>query len=124
MTKKRKILVVDDDPGIREVLEGLLSRDYRVVSAADGKGALEAFRNHRPDLTLLDMFLPDANGNDLLEAFLEERPGALVVMVTGNESLEKAREAMRLGACEYVCKPFSPDHVKDLVREKLAELKP
>lgn len=120
MTEKKKILIVDDDPDVLRVIRLLLGEDYRVLEASNAERALELFEKRKPDMVLLDMELSDARENEVLAAILESDPKAVVVMLTGNQSLGTAREAMRLGARDYVAKPFSPDHLKDVVSQHLA----
>lgn len=112
----RRILVVDDDPEIRGIIQVVLETEFQVLGVADAKQALAAFKKSPPDLTLLDMELPDAHGHSLLRKLLKAYPGTLIVMVTGNQSLARARETITLGAREYIAKPFAPDHLRSVVR--------
>jgi DNA-binding NtrC family response regulator len=116
---KKKILIVDDDADVRNVLGLLLSSEYQVFGAATGKEARGLFKKRKPHLTLLDMSLPDASGLDLLKEFLKTDPAAAIVMITANQELAVAREAMKCGACEYVSKPFAAEHVKEVIGEQL-----
>jgi len=115
----KRVLVVDDDPEIRKIIGAILEREFQVEGAADGEQALAAFKKSPPDLTLLDMELPDSHGNGLLKTLVKTYPKAVIVMVTGNQSLSAARETIKLGAREYIAKPFAPDHLRSVVRSLL-----
>ena len=103
------ILVVDDEPDIRELIkEILMDEGYEVESAADAAQARHALRTRRPDLVLLDVWLPDTDGISLLKEWSQEE-GLLspVIMISGHGTVETAVEATRLGAYDFVEKPLS-----------------
>lgn len=104
-----RILVVDDEPDIREVVKDILDDEgFEVALAADGAQAREARGKHRPDLILLDVWMPDIDGISLLREWGEA--GALdcpVVMMSGHGTVETAVEATRLGAFDFIEKPVS-----------------
>lgn len=117
---KGKILVVDDDPDIREILKDRLdSLGYSVVSAENGQEALDKVSQEEPDLMFLDLQLPLLNGLQVLKR-LKEYPELGVIIITAFGTIEKAVEAMREGAYDFITKPFSPDHL-DLVIKKALE---
>ena len=98
MTSER-ILVVDDEPDIRRLVQEILEDEqYRVVTAKDAASAREAYSNERPDLVLLDIWMPDTDGISLLKEW--SRAGALVpvVIMSGHGTVDTAVEATRLGA--------------------------
>jgi two-component system nitrogen regulation response regulator NtrX len=103
------ILVVDDEPGIRESVKDILEDEgYQVTLAGDAAAAREARRARRPDLVLLDIWMPDLDGISLLREWLEQ--GGLpcpVVMMSGHGTIETAVEATRLGAYDFIEKPIS-----------------
>jgi DNA-binding NtrC family response regulator len=103
------ILVVDDEPDIREAVKDILEDEgYRVVTAENAAAAREARRTRRPDLTLLDVWMPDVDGISLLREWNERGglPGP-VVMMSGHGTIETAVEATRLGAWDFVEKPIA-----------------
>ena len=96
-----RILVVDDHPVLREGVEALVRRqqDMRIVAqAANGREAVEQFREHRPDITLMDLRLPGSSGTDALIAIREEFPEARVIILTSSGSDAELQKAMRAGA--------------------------
>jgi len=106
------VLIVDDEANIRRMLAALLeSEGYQVASAPDGALGLEAIRRDQPDVLLLDLMLPDANGIDLLEIIARDNPGLPVVMMSGRATLSDAVRATKLGAFHFIEKPLSPEAV-------------
>jgi signal transduction histidine kinase len=100
------VLVVDDNEDIREVLGSFLATlDYRADVAFDGQQALELFRSHVYDVLICDLQMPRLEGLSLLEQVKAIDPGAVVIILTGNGTLETAVKAMRLGAYDYLLKP-------------------
>jgi two-component system response regulator ResD len=108
MTQVAKILVVDDEPNIREVVSLYLRRDgHAVVAAADGEEALELYRQTRPDLVVLDLMLPRVSGLEVCRRIQAERRVPLI-MLTARDEEEDRIVGLGLGADDYVVKPFSP----------------
>ncbi|PLX78950.1 MAG: DNA-binding response regulator [Desulfuromonas sp.] len=106
----KTILVIDDDDSLRRVVEFQLQQaGYQVETAVDGEEGIEKFRQLSPDLVLTDVQMPGLSGDEVLEAVQEEKPGTLVMVVTAFGTVEKAVEAMRSGATDYLTKPFSRD---------------
>lgn len=102
-----KILVVDDDPAVRNLVFRFLSKqDYQVESAEDGKSALAAFEQLNPDLVVLDVNLPDANGYDLCKE-MQTRTGVFVLMLTSRSDEADKIRGFTEGADDYLTKPFS-----------------
>jgi len=103
-----KVLIVDDEPNIREVVGLYLRRDgHEVVSAADGEEALDLFRSSRPDLVVLDLMLPKMNGLEVCRRMQAERRVPLI-MLTARGAEEERIVGLGIGADDYVVKPFSP----------------
>ena len=103
-----KILIVDDEPNIREVVGLYLRRDgHDVVSAADGEEALDLFRRDDPDLVVLDLMLPKLNGLEVCRRMQAERRVPLIMLTARGEEEERI-VGLSLGADDYVVKPFSP----------------
>ncbi len=117
------ILVVDDEKLIRWSLKERLTREgHNVTEAEDGKSALEAFHRETPELVLLDMKLPDTDGLSILRAIQKESQGGPeipVIVITAYSTVDTAVEAMKLGAFDYVAKPFNMDELAITVRRAL-----
>ncbi len=102
-----KILVVDDDPAIRNlVYRFLLKQGYEMESAEDGKGARLMFEQFNPDLVVLDVNLPDANGYDLCQE-MQSRTGVFVLLLTSRSDEADKIRGFNQGADDYLTKPFS-----------------
>jgi DNA-binding NtrC family response regulator len=107
-----RLLVVDDEEVIRDVLQALLEREgYEVTTAADAREALSHFDADRFDVVLLDLMLPDRPGIEVLREIKQRDPDAVVVIVTAYSSIEGAIHAMRDGAFHYIPKPFQNQEV-------------
>ncbi len=114
------ILVVDDEHLIRWSLEQQLQREgYTVLLADSGAEALRKVQAEPPDLVLLDIRLPDADGLEILERLRAGDPESLVIMITAHGGVESAVRAMKLGAYDYVIKPFDMEELKLTVRKAL-----
>jgi two-component system, NtrC family, response regulator AtoC len=114
---RKRVLVVDDEPGVRESVRILLSGDYEVTTAASGDAALEAVQRDRPHLVLLDIIMPGMDGMELLERIRVSNPGLPVVILTATKTVKTAVAAMKLGAFDYVQKPFDVDELR-LIAER------
>ncbi len=102
-----KILVVDDEPAIRNLIHRFLAKqDYQMESAEDGKSALAMFEQFNPDLVILDVNLPDANGYDLCKE-MQSRTGVFVLMLTSRTDEADKIRGFNTGADDYITKPFS-----------------
>ena len=109
------VLIVDDEQDIREMLsEWLTTWGYRPLQAEDGPEALQIVREEPVDLVLTDLRMPQMNGIELLSRIKEIRPDTAVLMLTGFGTVENAVEALKLGADDYVLKPFD---IEDLERK-------
>ncbi|HIJ97080.1 MAG TPA: sigma-54-dependent Fis family transcriptional regulator [Desulfuromonadales bacterium] len=118
--KRNKLLIVDDEHLIRWSLEqNLKKQGYEVVTAGDGEDALRLVREEQPDLVLLDMQLPGMSGIDVLEKVKEHDEDIAVIMVTANSGLDTAVNAMRLGAYDYISKPFNLDELSIIIKKAL-----
>src|SRR5437867_9518410 len=105
---KHKILLVDDQDELRKLLsESLRSRNYEVLEAADGASLKTAFSTTQPDVVLLDLRLPDADGLDLLSAIKRNWPETEVIVLSGYGTLDAAVEATKRGAFHFVTKPYN-----------------
>jgi len=116
-TLMESILIIDDEPFIRENVQRVLSEDgYRVLEAANGAQARELVASDEVDLALLDLNLGADDGLELLKSLRELDPHLLVIIITGYGSVETAVEALRLGAYDYVKKPFKADALRVIVK--------
>jgi two-component system, NtrC family, response regulator AtoC len=108
MTEKAKILLVDDEPGMLRYIKTLLEvDDHRVETASTGEEALEKVQKGlNPDLVLLDLLMPGIDGLETLESLRKLHPGAKVVMLSCVNDTKKVVQAIRLGATDYITKPF------------------
>jgi DNA-binding response OmpR family regulator len=103
----RTILVVEDEPTLRETLVDALAADgFRVVSAGDGRAALERFRAEQPDLILLDLMLPELSGIDVCRIIRAESSVPIIMLTARGSEVDKV-VGLELGADDYVTKPFS-----------------
>jgi len=114
--EKEKIIVVDDDPEICSLIDDFLSqKGYTIITASSGEEALEKFKEERPILILLDIRLPGMDGIVTLKSIrkIDEKVG--VIMITGIKDLDIFEEARKLGAYEYIVKPFDLDYLETCV---------
>ena len=115
-----RILVVDDEPSMRQMLAIVLKREGSEVTLAEnGRMAVAALERGPFDLLISDIKMPDMSGVEVLRAAKQIDPDILGIMITAFASTETAIEAMRLGACDYLSKPFDIDLLKMKVREKV-----
>jgi DNA-binding response OmpR family regulator len=118
----RSVLVVDDEPTLRETLAEALEQDgLRVVTAADGREALERFRAERPDLVLLDLMLPQVSGIEVCRIMRRESAVPIVMLTAKDSEIDKV-VGLELGADDYVTKPFSLRELMARIRSQLRRL--
>ncbi|HVN37884.1 MAG TPA: sigma-54 dependent transcriptional regulator [Myxococcota bacterium] len=108
-----RVMVIDDDPSVRDYMEALVSRQgYRVYAAADGEQALGQLDDVRPDLVTLDVVLPGVDGLETLRRIKQRMPEVPVVMLSGHGQARNIVEAMRLGATDFLRKPFEVEELE------------
>ena len=117
---KKTLLVVDDEGGIRESLKWIFKDTYDIVLAKDGRQALQVIENKPADLVLLDILLPDINGLEVLRRVKEMHRGLPVIMITATKTVRNAVEAMKLGADDYIVKPFDLEELRIIVHKTLS----
>lgn len=116
------ILVVDDEQGMREFLTVLLeNHGYHVIAASDGEQALQLIVHQPPDLVISDVRMPKVDGIGLLTGIREKHPHLPVIMMTAYASSDSTIQAMRLGADDYITKPFRIDEIRLVVEKALAK---
>lgn len=119
-----KILVIDDEPILRDSLEvALKTSGYEVLTARTGEEGLERFQKENPDLVLLDHWLPGINGDEVLRRIKEEDPEIPIIIMTAQGSIEMAVNLMKMGAFDFLVKPFELDQVEDLIKKGLERVR-
>jgi DNA-binding NtrC family response regulator len=116
---KRRILIVDDEPRVRTSLKMVLEPAYEVLQAADAQEGLDLFRREGPHLVLLDVILPGMDGLAVLEKLQAEDRSIPVIMLTGTKAVKTAVDAMKLGAADYISKPFEIDELRIIIAKAL-----
>lgn len=115
------ILIVDDEEGILTTMSQVLGDEgFRTITTTSGAEALDLVREHRPDVVFLDIWLPDKDGLEALQAILEMDTGAAVVMMSGHGTSSTAVKSIKMGAQDYLEKPLSYDQTIAAVRDALA----
>lgn len=115
------VLVVDDDAAVREALHLILDDDYLVLDAAHGRTALSMVAVTRVDLVLLDILLPEIDGLEILQELKAIEPDLPVIMTTAVKTVRTTVAAMKLGASDYVTKPFHEEELLATIRRTLEQ---
>ena len=118
---KHKILVIDDEERICLILENFLSVNYDIVSKNDGIQALEWLEGNLPDLIICDVQMPNMDGYQFLEkvrqrGYTKHTP---VIMLSGSEASKERVKCYRLGAQDFLTKPFNPEELEELIKKNL-----
>ena len=116
---KKKILIVDDEKNVRESLALLLKANFEVETLSSGEEAIENILSISPDIVFLDVFLPGLDGIDTLKAFKKQGAEMPVIMLSGSNTVKTAVEAMKLGAIDYLNKPFDVEELTNLIIDTL-----
>ena len=112
MSDRASILIVDDEEVVRRShLRSLADTGCHTEAAGDGQEALQVMERHPFDVVLLDLRMPGLDGMDVLKTIKQRWPESEVVVITGYPTIESAKEAVRLGAHDYIAKPVGPDDV-------------
>jgi two-component system sensor histidine kinase/response regulator len=115
-----KILVIDDDESLQLSLRKALAQEgYTVESALDGAAGIKKYSQTGPDIALVDLKMPGMDGMAVLEQLKSLDPDSVSIVITGHGSIESAVEAMKLGAYDFLPKPFSPDTLRIIVRRAM-----
>src|SRR5213083_3678649 len=118
-TQLPQILVIDDEMGPRESLRMLLKPNYQVHTADCVEAGIKLLKEKQPDAVITDIRMPGASGIDGLRRIREIDPHVAVIMLTGFGALETAKEALRLGANDYISKPFDAGEMRDVIERNV-----
>ena len=121
MKRRPRILVVDDDALVRQSCERILGKDYDVKLTQNGREGLALLQGESFDLALVDLKLPDITGIDILNRAPDSFPETPIIMITGYSTIKSAVEAIKMGAFDYLAKPFSPDELEAAAEKALRE---
>lgn len=114
--KKKKILVVDDEINVcRSIRQSIESEDYEVDMALSGEEAIKKDKTKLYDLIITDLMMPGISGMDLLTSLKNARPGVNVIIITGYPTIKTAVQSIKIGAFDYLPKPFTPNDLRSLV---------
>ena len=118
---KKRVLLVDDEPRVRASLRTVLEPTYEILEAADAAEGLKSFKHDAPDLVLLDVILPGTDGLAALQTMRTENRTVPVIMLTGTKSVKTAVDAMKLGAADYLSKPFDVEELQIVIERTLGK---
>ena len=120
MNERSSVLIVDDEEVVRRAhTRSLADTGCRTQAAEDGQEALRVMEEHPFDVVLLDLRMPGLDGMDVLKTMKERWPDSEVVVITGYPTIEAAKEAVRLGAHNFIAKPVGPDDVIKAANEAI-----
>ncbi len=123
-TDQHTLLIVEDDPGFSSYLKRLLRhKDLHILTANSGRQAIECIADHKVDLVLQDIGLPDIDGYQVMDQTLKNMPEALVIVMTGEVTVESAIQALRHGAYDYLRKPFEATELVNTIDNALDRIK-
>ncbi|BCO08015.1 sigma-54-dependent Fis family transcriptional regulator [Desulfolithobacter dissulfuricans] len=117
----KNVIVADDDPTARKILLRMLQPDYQAAAFADGRDALDYFLENGADIIITDLKMPRLDGMELLRRVMEVNPEVIVFVVTGYAAVDTAVNAMKMGAHDYLAKPFNPEDVLVRLERALKE---
>lgn len=121
----KTILIIDDDESIRISFKGILQRNgYEVDAAGTGRDAIEKTSKRSYDVALIDIRLPDMNGDDLLLKMRDSLPNAVKIMITGIPSIDTLTKTQKQGADAYMVKPVKTNDLLSLIEEKFSNKNP
>jgi DNA-binding NtrC family response regulator len=116
---KAHILIVDDQPEIRDMVRGTLCESYRCTTAGSAEEALLLLRAEKFGLVISDINMGGMSGLEMIPQVRASAPDTVIMMISGEQTIESAVEAMRVGAFDYIMKPFDLQHVEAAVRRAL-----
>ena len=118
MSKSKKILIVDDSEAIRISLKGILessSISCEILESGDGSDAIQSYKDNKPDVVIMDVYMPKTNGIKALQSILEFDKKAKIVMITAAAKSKLVRQSIGIGAKDYILKPFDRIIVSNVV---------
>ena len=121
-TMRKKVLIVDDEPGVRRLVRQILFRDYTVSEAQNGEEAVDMARSQKPDIILMDMMMPKMDGLSACYAIKQDestRHIPVVMLTAITHELNQRLSQSVMGASGYITKPFSPDDLLSTIRQLL-----
>ncbi len=122
MSNRSSVLIVDDEEVVRRAhLRSLEHTGCETRVAEDGNAAIKVMEQEPADVILLDLRMPGLDGMDVLKTLKTRWPDSEVVVITGYPTIESAKEAVRLGACDYIAKPVGPDDVVRAANEAMTQ---
>lgn len=118
------ILVIDDEESMRDSCSQIIVKEgFQVETAEDGSSGLKKIKEIKPDLVLIDLKMPGINGFEILEKLKEVDPNIIPVVITGYATVESAVDAMKMGAYDFLPKPFTPDELRIIIKRGLERRK-
>ncbi|AGK61833.1 hypothetical protein Asulf_01865 [Archaeoglobus sulfaticallidus PM70-1] len=114
----KRVLIVDDDPLVRSILKSMLSKEYKVYEAENGKEAIALYKVYKPDLVLMDVVMPEMDGIKASEMILKIDPNAKIIGVTAYAK-GKGKELVNAGALEVLEKPITRERLSERMRKYL-----
>ena len=118
---KKRVLLVDDEPRVRASVKAVLEPTYDILEAAEATEGLQLFKRESPDLVLLDVILPGTDGLAVLHAMRTENRAVPVIMLTGTKAVKTAVDAMKIGAADYLSKPFDVEELQIVIERALGK---
>ncbi|RMD86999.1 MAG: sigma-54-dependent Fis family transcriptional regulator [Candidatus Dadabacteria bacterium] len=119
-SERKKILVVDDEPGVRDSLTLLLKGNYDVITAEDGEEAIGQVAELQPDVVILDLILPKVDGIEALKSIRKSNPSIPIVILSATNTVKSAVQALKCGAVDYISKPFDVEELKQVIESALS----
>ncbi len=119
---RKKVLIVDDEPGVRQLVSKILSRDYTVIEARDGEEAINMVRSQKPGIVIMDMMMPKMDGLTACYAIKKDpaTKSIPVIMLTAiDQELNKKLSTTVMGANKYMTKPFSAQELLETIKQLL-----
>jgi CheY-like chemotaxis protein len=117
-----RILVIDDDPGVRQSIGLMLERDYEIIEAESIAESIAAYDRQEPDLITLDVYMPEVDGMEGLDMFRKRSSKIPIILISGHHTFELAQQALRLGANDYLTKPFREEELRQTIQAALAKV--